>query len=116
MKALRILIVDDDALIFGLLAKTLEAEGHVICGIEATESGAVSAAVRERPDLIIIDVTLATGDGVRAIERIHRTGPVPHVLTSGEKFSSGYELLLKPFRIADLFVAMGRALAPAGVE
>lgn len=115
MKALRILIVDDDALISGLLAEALETEGHVVCGIEATESGTVSAAGRERPDLIIIDVTLATGDGVRAIEQIHRTGPVPHVLISGKRVSSGYEVLLKPFHIADLLVAMDRALAPAGI-
>jgi len=48
-------------MISGLLAETLEAEGPVVCGIEATEGGAVSAAARERPDLIIINH--GTNDG-----------------------------------------------------
>ena len=116
MRTPRILIVDDDAMISGLLAETLEAEGPVVCGIEATEGGAVSAAARERPNLIIINVALAAGDDVRVIEQIHHAGPVPHVFISGERVSSGRQLLLKPFRKADLLVAMDHALAPAGVE
>ena len=37
MRPLRILLVDDDAMIGTLLAELLDEMGHVVCGIEATE-------------------------------------------------------------------------------
>ena len=111
---LRILIVEDDAMICDLLAELLASLGHVVCGIETTEAGAVEAAGRERPDLIIADVTLKAGSGVRAIEQILRTGPVAHVFMSGNRLPRGYEALLKPFRPAELVEAMSRAVRVAG--
>ena len=48
MKALRILIVEDDALIGMLLAEMLEDMGHGLCAIEATEADAVTAVIRCR--------------------------------------------------------------------
>ncbi len=112
-RTLRILIVDDDAVLSGLLAETLDSRGHVICGIEATEDGAVQAAARERPDLIIVDVSLALGSGIRAIEQIQRLGPVPHVFMSGERLRLASEVLLKPFRIGELLLAIDHALSAA---
>ena len=113
MNTLRILIVDDDAMICRLLAETLVANGHVICGIETTEPGAVRAAEREAPDFIIIDLDLAAGSGLRAIEQILRNGPVAHVFISGNRMPPATHALLKPFRPAELLHAMDRALADA---
>lgn len=113
MNTLRILIVDDDVMICSLLAETLVANGHVICGIETTETGAVRAAEREAPDFIIIDVDLAAGSGLRAIEQILRHRPVAHVLISGNRMPPAAHALLKPFRPAALLYAMDRALAAA---
>jgi DNA-binding response OmpR family regulator len=45
MKALRILVVEDDVMIGGLLAETLEDLGHVVCGVETNAANAVAAAV-----------------------------------------------------------------------
>ncbi len=36
MKALRTLIVEDDAMIGGLLAETLEGLGHSVCAVETS--------------------------------------------------------------------------------
>jgi CheY-like chemotaxis protein len=112
----RVLLVEDDALIGPLLAETLIGLGYEVCGIEATEAGAVAAAARHRPDLMIVDMNLADGSGIAAVERITRTGPVPHVFMSGHAWQDvmpGRVLLTKPFREADLIRAIGRALTPA---
>ena len=116
MTPLCVMVVEDDAMIGPLLAETLTGLGYEVCGIEATEAGAVAAAARHRPDLMIVDVNLAGGSGIAAVERITRTGPVPHLFMSGlvrQAAVPGGVLLTKPFREADLVRAIGRALAPA---
>jgi CheY-like chemotaxis protein len=55
MKALRILVVEDDAMIAMLLADMFAAMGHDVCAIERTEAGAVAAATLCKPDLMIVD-------------------------------------------------------------
>lgn len=113
MTAACILLVEDDALIGPLLAETLAGLGYDVCALEATEGGAVAAAARHRPDLLIVDLMLAEGTGVGAVERITRAGPVPHVFISGQGMHtlvrSGV-LLRKPFREAELVRAIGQAL------
>jgi CheY-like chemotaxis protein len=44
MKALRILLVEDDSMVGMFLGMTLEQMGHEVCSIETTEAGAVAAA------------------------------------------------------------------------
>ena len=113
MTTLRILVVDDDSTIAGLLAETLVSNGHLVCGIAMTEEAAVAAAARELPDLIIVDVLLGMGSGIRAMELIQRTRPVPHIFITGSPLPRAARALLKPFRPADLLDAIHRALAPA---
>ncbi len=96
-----------------LLAETLDGLGYDVCGIEATEAGAVAAAARHRPDLMIVDVNLAEGTGTAAMKRITRVAPVPHLFMSAharQAAAPGAVLLAKPFREADLVQAIGRAL------
>jgi DNA-binding response OmpR family regulator len=115
MKALRILVVDDDAMIALLLADMCVGMGHDVCAIEATEADAVAAALRCRPDLMIVDERLADGSGISAVEEILRTGFVPHVFISGdastvEALKPGAAVLLKPFVESDLVGAIHLAL------
>ena len=123
MKALRILLVEDDVRLRAALAETLESLGHSVCATAATESEAVAAAERCRPDLMIVDIGLTTGNGVAATARILRNGHVPHFFMSGvrpEHLASGVSVLKKPFRAADLVLSIEAALqsptAEAGVD
>ena len=116
MTPLCVMVVEDDAMIGPLLAETLTGLGYEVCGIEATEAGAVEAVARHRPDLMIVDVNLAEGTGTAAMERITRAAPVPHLFMSGRTQQAampGEVLLSKPFREADLLRAIERALTPA---
>jgi CheY-like chemotaxis protein len=118
MKALRVLVVEDEVLIGMLLADTLSALGYDVCAIEATETGAVAAAARCRPDLMIVDARLRHGSGVSAVEAILRTGWVPHLFVSGEistiqALRPSSIVIQKPFREMDLNRAIQRALDAA---
>jgi two-component system, response regulator PdtaR len=112
-KALRVLVVEDDAMLGMLLAGVLEEMGHDVCAIKATEVDAVTAAAQYRPDLMIVDA--GDGSGVSAVERILRTGFVPHLFISGnisrvKALRPGAVVLEKPFREGELTRAIQRAL------
>ena len=116
MKALRILVVEDDVMIGELLAETLEDLGHVVCAVETNAANAVAAAARHHPDLMIVDVGLGEASGIAAVKEILRSGFVPHVFATGDALrdlSLGPDAVLiqKPFRGPDIVQAIERALA-----
>ena len=78
MTALRVLVVEDDALMGDLLAEMLEEMGHSVCAVALTEGDAVKAAARDTPDLMMVDVALGQGSGIVAMDEILRTGFVLH--------------------------------------
>jgi CheY-like chemotaxis protein len=116
LKASRILLVEDNALIVMLCTETLSEMGHAVCAVVATESDAVSAAAQHQPDLMIVDVSLDQGSGVSAIEKILRSGFVPHIFVSGDVSTvlvlrPDAIVLRKPYRDQELAHAIQRALA-----
>lgn len=118
MAALRILVVEDEALIGELFADVLVGLGHDVCAIAANELDAISAAHRYRPDLMIVDVRLGLGSGVSAVVEIMRHGFIPHVFISGDPSAvialrPGAVTLQKPFFASDLSRAIQRALGAA---
>ncbi len=75
MGSKKILIVDDDKdLILGLNIRLKAAGYHVILAADAPS--AVSKAMRENPDLIILDIGLPGGDGFLVLERLKSLIPV----------------------------------------
>src|SRR5437868_12290870 len=68
-----ILVVDDDAPIRRMLARTLEAEGYAVEA--AADGGAALAAVeRSVPDLLVVDVTMPGVDGLALCRRLRSKG------------------------------------------
>jgi two-component system, response regulator PdtaR len=115
MKALRVLVVDDDAMIALLLADMFAGMGHDVCAIEATKAGAVAAAIQCRPDLMIVDARLGDESGVSAVEEILRKGFIPHVFITGDistvrALMPDAVAIQKPFDEFDLVRAIQRAL------
>jgi CheY-like chemotaxis protein len=113
--AMRVVVVEDDAIIGTLLAEMLADMGHDVCAIEATEADAVSAAARCKPDLMIVDVGLGEGSGISAIDTIHRTAAVPHVFVSGDvsrvrRLRPSSIFIQKPYRESDLARVIQEAL------
>jgi two-component system, response regulator PdtaR len=115
-RSLRVLIVEDDAIISMLLAELLAELGYNVCATAATEAEAVAAAIRDKPDLMIVDARLRGGSGVSAVEEILRLGPVAHIFLSGAPGSvralrPDAVVIGKPFRQAELVRAIETALA-----
>lgn len=120
MKALRVLVIEDDALITMLLSELLAGMGHEVCATAATEREAVLAATRYGPDMMIADAGLGRGSGVSAVEEILRAGPLPHVFISGDAATVRVRkpdavVVRKPFREGELARAIDLALAAASV-
>jgi DNA-binding NarL/FixJ family response regulator len=64
-----VLIADDHAPIRAGVRSALEADGCIVCAEAASADEAVAAAVRERPDLCLVDISMP-GDGIRAVADI----------------------------------------------
>jgi CheY-like chemotaxis protein len=118
MKAARVLVIEDDALIALLLAELLAGMGHVVCATATSETEAVIAAARYAPDLMIVDAGLGRESGVSAVEEIIRAGPIAHLFITGDadklrRRKPDAIVVRKPFRETDLARAIDMALASA---
>ncbi|OYU50452.1 MAG: response regulator [Rhizobiales bacterium PAR1] len=111
--ALRVLIVEDEAMIAMLYTEVLAGLGHEVSTIARTEDEAVETARSFRPDMMIVDHHLHQGSGAAAVKRILADGYVPHVLVSGDFTGNetGSVCLQKPFNEAQLIRAIEVALA-----
>jgi len=108
-----ILAVDDSAKDLDLLAKILEREGYeVALAMEGAQ--ALAFAIRERPDLILLDVMMPGMDGFalcRGLKADPASQGIPVIFLTGKSESdeilSGFEAgavdyVTKPFRIPEL--------------
>ena len=72
------LVVDDDAALRTLLTFWLKAEGHQV--VTAGDAyGAVQTARTQRPDVILLDITMPAGHGFSAHERLQKLSPTADV-------------------------------------
>lgn len=78
---IRMVLVDDHPIVRDGLRRIQELDPRIRIVAEAgTRQGAVEAARQERPQLILMDVRLADGDGIDACREIKRFLPETHVL------------------------------------
>lgn len=72
---MRILIVDDHALVRDGVASLVRAWGHDVVGLAGREDEAVAMAAALEPDLVLMDVRMPGGSGLTATERIKAARP-----------------------------------------
>jgi DNA-binding NarL/FixJ family response regulator len=76
--AKRVLVADDNPLIRKALCKLFEAEKHYEICVEATDGEeAIDLALKHRPDLIILDLSMPVLNGLEAAREIRKI--MPHV-------------------------------------
>lgn len=81
-KPVKVLIVDDDAFLSGIYATKLELEGFQVATARDGEEG-LKAAMREKPDLILLDVLMPKLDGFEVLKRLKAdadTKPIPVIM------------------------------------
>jgi DNA-binding NarL/FixJ family response regulator len=70
VQAARVLVGDDDALVRGWVRRTLEEDGRFsVCGEASDASTCVAMAVRQRPDLCLLDIRMPA-NGLAAAREI----------------------------------------------
>ena len=71
MKSRRILIVEDEMVVQLHLTRIVEELGHEVVGTAADRDEAVELAAAERPELVLMDIHLASGsDGVETATQL----------------------------------------------
>lgn len=78
---IRILLVDDHAVVRVGLRKVLEADGKmIVIGEAETAAEAVARAQADRPDVVLLDIRLPDSSGIEACREILATCPGVRVL------------------------------------
>ena len=111
-KALKILIVEDEAIFAMFLKKQLQICKYEICESVSTGEDAICSVEKENPDIILIDINLAERmDGITAAEKIKSLYDIPIIFMTGydnEDLKNRAEelnpvaYLIKPVKIIEL--------------
>lgn len=85
----KIMIVDDDRTMVGLLQTLLEMEGYGVT-VASRVATALPIARAEKPDVVLIDVHLADGDGLDLLRQLRAD---PDLARARVVMSSGLDML-----------------------
>ena len=71
----RILLADDHPAVRRCIRLVLEAEGWEVCGEAATGREAVAMTAAQRPDIVVLDLSMPDLNGLDAARKIHQEFP-----------------------------------------
>ena len=116
--AVRILVIEDEAVIALDVADIVRNAGHQVVGIAATEKTAIELAKQHSPHLVLADIQLRGGDsGIAAVNQIMKSMTVPVIFVTGfpERLLTGKQVepafvISKPFDPDLLRAAIAQAL------
>lgn len=93
----RILIVDDHPMVReGLAARIATQRDLQVCGEAASEDEAVAMALETRPDLVLVDISLKSGNGMDVIRQVRARDPnIKFLVISGYQESLYAERALR---------------------
>jgi two-component system, OmpR family, KDP operon response regulator KdpE len=116
--AYTILVVDDEPPILRFLRASLVAAGHRVVTAEDA-AGALAAAAREKPDVVILDLGLPDRSGFDVIAELRKSSAIPIIVLSARSDERSKVQALdlgaddyigKPFGIAELTARIRAAL------
>ena len=118
----KILLVEDDKAIVANLTEFLKNEGYTVKSVSG-QTAALDMLSEERSDLVLLDVSLAEGNGFAACKAIKAEYDIPVIFltASGDEFSTvtGFDLgaddyIPKPFRPRELVSRIKNVLRLTG--
>jgi DNA-binding response OmpR family regulator len=121
----KILVAEDERDIRDLITFTLNYAGHTVVAVSNGEE-AVEAALREMPDMILMDVRMPKMTGYEACQKIKANAQIQHIpivflSAKGQEAeirtgldAGATEYLLKPFAPMELTVRVNELLVQYG--
>ena len=105
----KLLLVEDDATLIRMVRDFLTSDGFQVCAVTG-QTAAQAAMDREKPDLALVDISLAEGNGFGVFSDARSRGiPVIFLTASSDEFSvvTGLDMgaddyINKPFRPREL--------------
>ncbi len=119
--AIRTIAIEDDEAVSRLISQVLSAQGFEVCGTAPSGEEGVALALREKPDVALVDLGLPRMSGEDVIAAIRRDLPrcacialtaidIPaRVMGALRAGAAGY--ILKPFRAAELVKGVEEVLS-----
>ena len=126
MSAVRVLVVEDDPSVRGLLQTLLSAEGYDVATASDGLAGLVKAAAQP-PSLVLLDLMMPDLGGVRVLEEM-RDDPdlvdVPVIVVTGKvdavpgmrSLLGEDNVFLKPFAVAELLARVAAVTGGPGAS
>ena len=114
----KILVIDDDRTLLGLLRQSLEKAGYRFIGVTNGIDG-LQSVYKDQPDLVILDVMLPRMNGWETCLRIRGVSQVPIIMLTVKEEEAdkvkGFECgaddyVTKPFSFAELTARVGAVL------
>lgn len=118
----KILLVEDDKAIVANLTEFLNNEGYIVKSVSG-QKAAMNLLAEEKADLVLLDVSLAEGNGFAACKAIKAEYDIPVIFltASGDEYSTvtGFDLgaddyIPKPFRPRELVSRIKNVLRLTG--
>lgn len=119
-----ILIVDDEEIVAGALAKKLTGAGYKVLVQRNGEDG-LKSALATHPDLVLLDIVMPKMDGITFLDKLRQDGwgkSVPVIILTnlerGEKVEEGksrgvYDYLVKTdWSLSDVLSKVNKAIWP----
>jgi two-component system, cell cycle sensor histidine kinase and response regulator CckA len=126
MAKANIMIVEDESIIASVIAGALKKFEYEVIDILNTGEAAAAAALREKPDLILMDIRLQGAmDGIAAVEQIQKQMDIPIIYLTAyadeptlerAKKTKPFGYIPKPFQEIELKTTIEMALYKHGFE
>jgi DNA-binding response OmpR family regulator len=118
----RVLLIDDDLVLLGLMADAFTAAGYTTRTADNGRKGLLALETYE-PDLVVTDIVMPEMEGIGAILQIKRKPRPPKIIAisgagpggrrdylSWAKHLGADEVLAKPFRMAQMMALASRMI------
>ena len=120
MKTVKILLIEDEAIVAMQTRSELQKMGHEVVGIFASGEDALAGIAGVNPELVLMDIKLqGEMDGIETAERLSQDYDIPLLFLTAHSEEStierartiaSYGYLLKPVEAQDLHIAIQMAI------
>jgi len=108
-----VMIVDDSAVIRGMLTRWLQEEdGVTVCASAANGEMALAQMAKSKPDVVILDIEMPKMDGLTALPKLLEIDPRAKIVMSSTLSSAWSSFKIVPMACPSMIVARLRSTTP----